>query len=197
MELDAYLKTHNAEVPRHGYILPEQKSSFILNILKPTHTKILEIGFNAGHSSDFFLSNSDASVISFELGTDNPVVYSAKEYMDLTYPGRHMIIYGDSRKTIPIFSSSYPEKFDILFIDGGHEYEVARDDLANCKELADKDTILIMDDTNYIPENIMSWSEGPTRAWKEAVAAGEVIELGHDEYCKGRGMSWGKYLFSK
>jgi predicted O-methyltransferase YrrM len=196
MSLDQYLKD-NCGVTVFGYILPEQKISFLKNLLCNNPKKILEIGFNGGHSSDFLLSNTGATVTSFELGVNNPVVYTGKEYIDLTHPGRHTILYGNSCLTVPTFAQTYPDIFDILFIDGGHKYEVAKQDLANCKSLADKNTIVIMDDTNYIPENIAEWSEGPTRAWKEAVASGEVIELGHDEYSAGRGMSWGKYVFSK
>jgi len=35
---------------------------------------------------------------------------------------------------------------DLVFIDGGHDYEIAKKDLENCRPLSDHDTIVIMDD---------------------------------------------------
>ncbi len=42
------------------------------------------------------------------------------------------------------------EKFDLVFIDGGHTYECFLSDLQNCKQLAHEETIVIIDD--YVAE---------------------------------------------
>ena len=74
----------------------------------------MEIGFNAGHSSELFLKYTSAHVTSFDLG-EHPYVSHAKEYID-AYPGRHSLIIGDSTVTVPKCIG----KYDIIFIDGGH-----------------------------------------------------------------------------
>ena len=52
-----------------------------------------------------------------------------------------------SKNTIPEYIVSNPKKFDLIFIDGGHDLETAESDLFNCKDLSHNDTIVIMDDT--------------------------------------------------
>ena len=110
----------------------------------------MEIGFNAGHSAEIFLQNNkDLILTSFDLGIHN-YVNTAKEYIDITYPNRHTLILGDSTKTIPIYLENNKDtKFDIIFIDGGHEYEIAKADMENCFHLAHKDTIIVLDDTIF------------------------------------------------
>ena len=116
--------------PMEGYCeqVPQQIEDLLnlLNEIKPL--KILEIGFNAGHSSELFLKNSKATVVSFDLGYHS-YVYYAKKYIDSIYPDRHTLILGDSNITIKQFNE---ETFDIIFIDGGHDYECAKNDIINC-----------------------------------------------------------------
>jgi hypothetical protein len=166
--------------------VPEQIQDLI-NLCK-YKKNILEIGFNAGHSAEIFLKNSNCNLTSFDLNSHN-YVSIAKEYIDIYYPGRHELILGDSTLTIPLYKEN---SFDLLFIDGGHEYNIAKADLDNCKRFANDQTIIIMDDVIF-SENSEFWTIGPTKAWKES----NLITFGYKEYSKGRGMVWGKYLFSK
>ena len=171
--------------------VPQQLDDLV-NILKSFQNKkvnILEIGFNAGHSSNLFLNNSNSSVVSFDINEHTYTQYS-KIYIDFIYPDRHTLIIGDSTKTIPQYPNS---TFDVIFIDGGHEYIVARQDLENCKRFAHKDTIVIMDDTMYNRQWVHEWNKGPTKAWVEGIQKGIIIELNRIDYSPGRGMSWGKY----
>lgn len=88
---------------------------------------ILEIGFNAPFS-DFFLSNFDCRVVSF----DNNYTKFAKMFIDYTYPDRHQLIIGDN----------FPEyKYEIIFIDGRRENGK---DLENCKRFAHPGTLVIL-----------------------------------------------------
>jgi predicted O-methyltransferase YrrM len=155
---------------------------------------IMEIGFNAGHSSDSFLSaNPNSVVTAFDLGGHN-YVKKAKEYIDMKYPGRHTLVLGDSTKTIPSYIAENKGKvFDLIFIDGGHDYHIAKADLHNCFSLSHKNTTVIMDDTTYTKGFEASYTIGPTRAWKEGISDGHITEIGWKEYSHGRGMSWGKY----
>jgi predicted O-methyltransferase YrrM len=132
---------------------------------------IAEIGFNAGLSSYTFLeANPYAHVYSFDLG-EHDYVHPAKDHIDAVFPRRHTLILGDSTQTVPKFrASGRVPRFDLVFIDGGHSYEVAKTDLQNMKGLADRDTVLVFDD--LVPWKF--WGEGPTRAWQEALEDGYV-----------------------
>ena len=35
----------------------------------------------------------------------------------------------------------------------------------------------------------------PTQVWAEKIQTNQIVEFGHIDYCSGRGMAWGKYLF--
>jgi predicted O-methyltransferase YrrM len=158
--------------------------------------RILEIGFNAGHSACVFLENETSVVTSFDLGIHGYIPI-AKTYVDEKYTGRHTLFLGDSRVTIPTYIQTHPtETFDVLFVDGGHDYEIAREDLINCSKLARPDSIVIIDDVVTSPWLITSWTPGPTRAWAEQVDQGGIVEEGRKEYAHGRGMAWGRYTKS-
>lgn len=155
----------------------------------------LEIGFNAGHSAEIMLqNNSDLNLISFDLG-DHGYSLLGKQYIDMKYPGRHTLIIGDSRISIPKFIKDFPGKtFDLLFIDGGHEYEIAKADLENCKNLAHKESIVILDDTVMHPDNIIcEFNIGPNKALIELESKKTLINVRCIDFAVGRGMSVAKY----
>lgn len=166
----------------------------LINLTRGDNLNVLEIGFNAGHSSDTFLKNNKTlNIISFDIGRHDYVSH-AKEYIDIVYPGRHTLIIGDSTKTIPTFiKNNKDKKYDFIFIDGGHEYETARADLENCYHLAHENTIVALDDTVFREGIINGYLYGPTKTWTEHVNQNKIIELCRREYTPQRGMSWGKY----
>ena len=176
----------NGIVPIEGNSnqIPEQLHD--LTVLSKNVKSVLEIGFNAGHSTEIFLKNKVSKVVSFDLG-EHFYVKEVKNYIDYTYPGKHTLILGDSTKTIPCYPE---EKFDLIFIDGGHQLEIARQDLLNCKRFAHSETILVMDDIVY--RHHAPWTIGPTRAWIES-KNNMVTEFMCRFYSEGRGMCWGKY----
>ena len=164
---------------------------------------IMEIGFNAGHSADVFLSTKeDILVTSFDLGEHDYVLYG-KSYIDQKYPFRHNLIVGDSKKTVNDFRANYPNvKFDLIFIDGDHSKTGALTDIVNSRGVAHEDTVVVMDDTrNSGP--IRGWNVGPNHAWKECVSAGYIKQISSEDYenedrslssAGSRGQSWGKYI---
>lgn len=181
-----------------GYIqqVPQQVEDLI-NLTNKPNINVMEIGFNAGHSSEIILkNNNELTLTSFDLGTHQYLKHG-KEYIDVTYPNRHTLILGDSKKTIPNYIIKNPNtKFDVIFIDGGHDYKTAKSDMENCFHLAHSDTIVILDDTMFTKDWIKAWTIGPTRTWTEFLQKNKIIELNRKDYCNGRGMCWGKYIIS-
>ena len=152
--------------------------------------KILEIGFNAGHSALAFLIMPTAQVTSIDIGT-HTYVLDAKAFIDNKYPLRHTLILGDSRQALPNYVQRHEDaKFDIIFIDGGHDYETSKSDLNNCLKMCHSDTMIIMDDVVY-PQSMHEWTLGPTRAWSEAKMNKQIDQRGLADYCPGRSMVWG------
>jgi len=170
----------------------EQVPQQLVDLKEITRFKkdILEIGFNAGHSSQLFLENGCENVVSFDIGIHNYTIYG-KKYIDHFFPDRHSLILGDSNFTVPLFNKTV----DVIFIDGGHDYPIAKADLINCKRFANKDTIVILDDTVYNPDWQHFYNVGPTKVWKEFVEQGFIEEIKRVDYSVGRGMSWGRYIF--
>lgn len=171
------------------YELQEQMND-IANLTKsPEVLNILEIGFNAGSSADIILSNNlNANLVSFDIGFHDYVSLAGK-YINEKYPNRHTLIIGDSTKAIPVYETDI--KFDVIFIDGGHEYETVVADLKNCKKFAHENTIVMLDDYS---KDYACYTIGPTRAWDEMVQSGEIQQIDKKEYREARGMVWGKYV---
>ena len=132
MDLTTFLQSRGVRI-FEGYSqqVPQQVADLIHLTSKP-NIKIMEIGFNAGHSAEIFLKNNPtATLLSFDLGLYR-YVGTAKRYIDITYPGRHTLIIGDSTKMVPHFiENNEGVKFDVIFIDGGHQYEIAKQDISN------------------------------------------------------------------
>ena len=167
----------------------------IVNSFGKKKLNIMEIGFNGGHSSELFLScNNETTVVSFDLG-DHDYVSIAKEYINNKYPNRHRLITGDSKRTVPNFIYENRDvKFDIIFVDGGHDYMTAKEDMLNCFYLSHKDTVVILDDTVFIDPWRLDFNRGPTSVWYDFLYYRRVKEIYRKDYCHGRGMAWGNYI---
>jgi len=178
----------------HTQLCP-QKIIDLINLTNKPNINIMEIGFNAGHSAEIFLQNNkNLTLTSFDLG-GHTYVSTAKEYIDDTYPNRHTLIIGDSRKTVPHYlKNNKGSKFDFIFIDGGHDYEIAKEDMENCFHLAHKDTIVALDDTMFTKNWEQHYTVGPTKVWTEHLQENKIVELNRKDYSNGLGLSWGKYI---
>jgi predicted O-methyltransferase YrrM len=118
-------------------------------IANPKIKNIVEIGFNTGISAAYFLSaRDDIKVISVDIGL-HKYVHECKNLINKQFPDRHTLLIGDSKKIIPQITNLEPGiKPDLIFIDGDHGEPTPLIDARNCLALADKETILVMDDTN-------------------------------------------------
>ena len=140
----------NEEV--EGGSLIDQCKYFINYLIdNPNIKNIIEIGFNTGVSSAYFLSaRDDINVISVDIGYHR-YINECKKLIDEQFPGRHKLIIGDSKQIIPELNKLEPRiKPDLIFIDGDHTEPTPIIDARNCLALADKETVLVMDDTNLI-----------------------------------------------
>jgi predicted O-methyltransferase YrrM len=192
-ELSQYLKENGIDpfnIEGHSQQVSEQIDD--LKKIVQTAKNVLEIGFNAGHSSEIFLQNSTANVYSFDIG-DHDYVLVGKRNLDKRFPGRHTLIIGDSGITVPMFTKYSNIKFDVLFIDGNHEYDAALGDLVNCAHIAAPNASVIFDDVILTEVNMRSWTKGPTDAWKTMVSNNKIKHLLYKEYTVGRGMVIGNY----
>jgi len=163
-----------------GFLRLDQ-ASYLHNLIvdNPSVRTVLEIGFNAGHSSYVFLdARPDVHVVSFDLG-EHSYVSAAKNFIDKKFPGRHELVLGDSTITVPQYRLTTPEAtFDLAFVDGGHDYAVASADLRNCRSLVSHGGLVVMDDLL----DWKTWGIGPSRAWAEVCNEGLVtaVELFQD-----------------
>lgn len=114
---------------------------------------ILEIGLNAGHSADNFLKQCPELKVflSVDIYYHSYAAYAAN-YLQTTYPGKFIPLVGDSQVTLPLYAHHFSSnKFDLIFIDGGHLYEYCLGDISNCSRMAHEGTHLWIDDYNFPP----------------------------------------------
>ena len=157
-------------------------------------TRVMEIGFNAGFSSEaFLLASSNLVVTSFDIG-ENECVAEAKKVIDLAFPGRHELVIGDSVDTVPAYPGG-DQQFDFAFVDGGHFNGVAFKDLRNSRRLLRPGGIIAMDDF-YVPEGgepMVMYQLEPTAAWKTAIKTGVIEQFGEKWFPGNRGIAWGRF----
>jgi len=140
-------------------------------------SKILEIGFLHGSSSLLFLINTDANVTSIDYIENN----ISEQYLLNKFSNRFNIVHGNSND---ILKSLADYSYDLLYIDGGHDYITVKNDILTCQYLLNEDCIIIMNDVVTNPDFCMFWNTGPTKLYNEL----DKIELFNKIYSKGRGM---------
>lgn len=128
---------------------------------------VAEIGFNEGVSAAALLSANPAiRVVSFELA-QHWDVDAAKLRVDAMFPGRHRLVTGDSRETVLAWEQVHHRVFDLMFVDGGHDYVTVAADLAGSLAVLRPGGLIVADDlTPWKP-----WGKGPVQAWRELLAS--------------------------
>lgn len=84
---------------------------------------------------------------------------------------RLSIVKGDSTETVVSYVAAHPGfKCDLLSVDGGHSYDIAKRDITNMAALANETfNVLLVDDTNC-----PSFSHCVDKAFGEHVAEGRI-----------------------
>lgn len=194
IEIDDILNKYNFHL-YEGHCEQTKEQADDLKLLSKDANLILEIGFNAGHSSNLFLNNNpNCKVISFDLCIYNYTSIT-KQFIDKKYPNRHILIAGNTLHTLPSFFSMFDTVFDFIFIDGGHNYDISSHDIINCIKLSNSNTIVVIDDIITDCNQQEEWNIGVTKFYTELKEKGGFIELGNKKYKRGIGMCWGKFNF--
>lgn len=169
-DIRRYLWMHGRP-PLEQSTSPDELHYLMTTVQRTGARRVAEIGFNAGYSSYAFLRAAPhTQVVAFDLG-EHAYSRTAKRLIDKRFPGRHTLVFGDSTKTVPQYHADNPDaRFDLVFIDGGHSYEVAKADIVNMGSLCTDQTAVIIDDLTPWRR----WGVGPTKAWTEAVDEGLV-----------------------
>lgn len=178
--------------------------------------RICETGFNAGHSAaSWLLSAPTAKYQGFDAG-EMFHKYPRKnlELLRLLFGRERVSVeFGDSRKTIPLFTNKVGHFIcDLIHVDGGHFDDVPYEDLRNFRKLADKDTVLIMDDIHCDPRAclhdksgckvpMMEWAAATRgfkldKPWIKEVACHNFKGESTNKYSECRGHCYGDKVYS-
>ena len=168
------------------YLVLQQCDTLTKLIKEGNIKKIMQIGFRSGHMTEMFLQcDKNIHVTIFDTNIGDGIRYFAEHY-----PGRFEFIPGNSMATVPVYSGN---QFDLIFLDGSNDYNVALQDLHNCRRLAHVDTLVVQNNTVTKAESFCQWNDGPVRAWGDVKQDRLVTETFSEEYGPGQGMSVGKY----
>lgn len=142
--------------------------------------QILEIGFNAGHSVCLMLlAHPCARVVAFDL-CEHAYSRPCAEALRRRFGADRLELYaGPSEESLPAYRKAHPEAvFDLLHVDGGHQYRTALTDMENCLLLARSPpgprSLVVLDDTDIT---------GIDAAWQDFAASGRVLECASIHTC--------------
>jgi len=169
-----------------GHTQQIQEETQLLKDKSKNPISILEIGFNGGHSSETFLNSNNKNIVeSVDIGYHHYVNFG-NYYLKNKYKTRFRLLVGKSSIVLKELIRK-KKMYDLIFIDGSHEYTDVIIDLTLSQELSNKKTLIILDDV-YLnkqldaSENFDSHNIGPTKAWKEFIDNNLIIQTGYVEF---------------
>jgi predicted O-methyltransferase YrrM len=137
-----------------GYAdIPKQLEELIQLTSRP-NISIMEIGFNAGHSTMLMLLGRDKSPLDFTIFDIGHHAYTKPCLNYIKSKFSHInfeYIEGDSIVSMPKWIEDNNAEiglYDIIHIDGGHSDECISNDMKNANILVKRGGIVIIDDTN-------------------------------------------------
>ena len=120
---------------------------------------VIEVGFNAGHSSLLMLAaHPTLQIVAFDL-CEHPYTEPCFQILSAKYPGRLQLVRGRSQQTVPRWVQQ-GLRADLVHIDGDHEAEAAKSDLRNCRNAARAHAWVVFDDICFSPLR---------HVWQEAI----------------------------
>lgn len=153
--IDAVLNdlVHQLPAGGEGYLTPDQ-AEYMYAFIRLTKPRIVaETGFNAGHSACVILrameSYGGGTLLSFDIG-NHDVTQKAGEIVKKRYEHFHLVL-GDSKETLAStlaqsLSSNNDATLDLAIVDGGHDLQTARHDLAVFEALVKPGGFIWLDD---------------------------------------------------
>lgn len=113
-------------------------------------SRMLEIGFNAGHSALLALAHGceyhGVDICQYDY------TLPAADYLKGMFGEQFHFHAGDSLEIVPLLAREHPYlRFDLIHIDGHHGVDYCRADTANARLLADDEAWLLIDDTDLPP----------------------------------------------
>jgi predicted O-methyltransferase YrrM len=166
--------------------------------------RVLEIGFNAGHSSGMFLSTfPDVTVTSVDI-CHHAYTRPAYDRLRELFPGGRLTLHcGNSVKVVPKLADEDPgllAAHDTVFIDGGHLYVVAFHDLLAAAPYAKPGALVVVDDCSTNMHRREDGSDPAdavfeyhvSLAFQHAVALG-IVEPLKGDVCGDANVCLGRY----
>ena len=166
-----------AKIPvTEGQSVPKQLACFAELLDKERNVKdVLEIGFNAGVSAGTFLScRSNIKVTSVDVG-HHEYVLQAQKLLQKLFPERLTLIVGDSRDVLPQLIRK-KEKYDMIFVDGGHDGGIPFEDLKNALQLCKPGTLILIDDFHL---QIKEYQPEVRDTVQQFIKAGHLVQIAH------------------
>ena len=152
------------------------------------HDKVLQIGFNAGHSTMVMLEIwPELDIHSVDIG-EHKYVHDAHSTIDRLWEGRHRLTIGSSVNVLPTLEEG---AFDVVFIDGCHEAPIPYIDILNSIKVCKAGGVIIMDDVVRGPHMQEMYTFDPSEAWERACVENIITRGQVFTYCKGHGMAVG------
>jgi predicted O-methyltransferase YrrM len=133
---------------RMGSVNPGQQQFLTVFLAEhPEIQQVLETGFHCGLSAATMLEvREDIFVTSFDIFWFE-YTRRAKLLLDIQYPGRNLLLAGNSVISLPTFFKQFPTyKPDMVFIDGGHERPIPYLDIHYILRSVPQGTWIIIDD---------------------------------------------------
>ena len=109
--------------------------------------RILEVGFGAGHSCVLFLVSNPHCKVHVVDDCAHPYTIPCYDYLTRVFPDRLTHSWGKSNT---VLSTLYPQRFDIIHLDGGIEYQSLSSDIHHARQLAESYTWLVVDDVDDV-----------------------------------------------
>lgn len=150
----AWIRLSEGFRPKEGFTARYPGKSLLLSryaLELPRESRVIEIGFNMGHGAFSLLKNGNniAEFVSFDICQHDYVKEIWKRFsQEFSF---FRTVEGDTLLTLVEFSKNRPSSFDLIHVDGGHTYEVAKSDLNCAFNLAKEGAFIVVDDFN-IPD---------------------------------------------